>query len=72
MLRVLSWMSFAAVFLIISPKLRDVAMDGIAFGVDHIVKYSPWSYIGFAVIVLLCAMRAADRSSQLREMTRRD
>jgi hypothetical protein len=63
MIRVLSWLSFAALFLLISPKLRDVAMGGIAVAVDGIVKYSPWSYIGAVTSLLLFAVISNYRSA---------
>jgi hypothetical protein len=66
MIRVLSWMSFGILFLMISPKLREVAMDGIAWGVNGIVKYSPWSYIGAVVGLVLFAMMSNDRSASSR------
>ena len=63
MLKWLPVMGFAAVFLMISPNLRDVTMGGIAVGVDTIVKYSPWSYIGAVLGLLLFAMISTYRSS---------
>jgi hypothetical protein len=50
----------------ISPKLREVSMDGIALLVDSIVKYSPWSYIGAVVCLLVFLMKSTDRSSNPR------
>ena len=56
MIKLLPVFGFGALFLLISPKLRDVAMEGIAWGVGGIVKYSPWSYIGAVAGLVLFAM----------------
>jgi hypothetical protein len=62
MIKLLPVMGFTALFLMISPQLREVAIDGIAWGVDHIVKYSPWSYIGAVTGLLLFAVISNYRS----------
>jgi hypothetical protein len=66
MIRALSWISFGALFLLISPQLREVALGGIGWGVGNIVKYSPWSYIGAVVGLLVFAMMRNYRSPSPR------
>ena len=66
MIKLLPVIGFGALFLMISPQLRDVAMDGIAWGVGNIVKYSPWSYIGAVVSLLLFAIMRNYRSPSPR------
>jgi hypothetical protein len=56
MVRALSWMSFGIVFLMISPKLREVALECVAVAVDSVVKYSPWSYIAAVTGVVIFAV----------------
>ena len=62
MIKLLPVMGFAGLFLLISPPLREVAMGGIAWGIGNIVKYSPWSYIGAVVGLILFAMISNLRS----------
>jgi hypothetical protein len=66
MIRWLPLLGFGGVFLMISPKLRDVWMGCVATGVEGIVKYSPWSYIGAVVGLVLFAMMSNYRSSNPR------
>jgi hypothetical protein len=66
MLKLLPVFGFGALFLMISPQLREVAMDGIAWGVGGIVKYSPWSYLGAVVGLLVIAMKSNYRSANPR------
>ena len=66
MIKLLPLLGFGGLFLIISPKLREVAMDGIAWGVGNLVKYSPWSYIGAVVGLLVFAMMRNYRSPSPR------
>jgi hypothetical protein len=63
MIKLLPVLGFGALFLSISPKLREVVMDFIASGVGGMVRYSPWSYVGAVVFLLLCAMLTIHRSS---------
>ncbi len=56
MIRVLSWITFGVMFLMISPKLRDTVMDWVVTGVGTIKYYSPWSYIGAVTCLLLFAV----------------
>jgi hypothetical protein len=56
MVRALALISLAAGFLIISPKLRLTAWDGITVVVNHLEQYSPYSYVALAVALLLCFM----------------
>jgi len=67
MVRALALVSLASGFLIISPKLRLTAWDGISVAVNHLEQYSPYSYIalGLALLVgfmLLLKSAAAPRS----------
>jgi hypothetical protein len=66
MLKLLPVFGFGALFLMISPKLRETAMDGIAWGVGGIVMYSPWSYIGAVIGLLIFAMMSNYRSANPR------
>jgi hypothetical protein len=66
MLKLLPVFGFGALFLMISPQLREAAMDGVAWGVGGIVKYSPWSYLGAVVGLLVIAMKSNYRSANPR------
>lgn len=59
-------MSFGALFLMISPQLRDLASGCIAAAVGSIVKYSPWSFIGAMVGLVVFAAVRNYRSPSLR------
>ena len=59
-------LGFGGLFLMISPKLRDAALECIASGVDSIVKYSPWSYIGAVAGLLVFATMSNYGSSNSR------
>jgi hypothetical protein len=66
MIKLLPVLGFGGLFLVISPPLREVAMGGIAWGIGNIVKYSPWSYIGAVVGLLLFATMRNYRSPSPR------
>jgi hypothetical protein len=66
MVRAISILGFAALFLLISPAFRGNVMDGISFGYGTLDKYSPWSYVACAVIGLIFAGFAINRGSRPR------
>ena len=64
MLRLLSWGSFAGLFLIISPKLRLQVMGALDSGVQSLDANAPWSYIGAAVLLLLVFLVSLSRGAR--------
>jgi hypothetical protein len=52
MLRVLGTFGFAGAFVMISGDLRQAALEGIGMAVSFAQKYSPYSYVVVALLVL--------------------
>jgi hypothetical protein len=63
MIRALSILGFGAVFLLISPAFRGNVMDGIAMTFGSLDKYSPWSYMGCAVVGLIVVTFSLNQGS---------
>lgn len=51
MARVLGVFGFTGGFLIISPNLRQVVLDGFGSSLNFVQTYSPFSYVGIVVAV---------------------
>ncbi len=51
MMRVLGLLGFAGGFLIISPALRQMVMDGANSAGQFASEHSPYSYVGLAILV---------------------
>jgi hypothetical protein len=66
MIRVFSFLGMTGGFLIISPKLRESVLDGVAQVVAGLDKYSPYSYAGVALVLLGGLMMAFYRASAPR------
>jgi hypothetical protein len=66
MVRMLSLTGFGGGFLMISPKLRTLVLEGFAAVSGDLQKYSPWSYVGAAAGLLILAAISAYRSSDSR------
>lgn len=52
MTRVIGLLGFAGAFLVISPDLRKTVLDAANITMVFIEQYSPYSYLGVAVLVL--------------------
>jgi len=66
MLRVASFVCFGGGFLLISPGLRqsvNLTMEKAAMKMD---LYSPWSYVGGVVVLLMALMFSLYRGAQAR------
>ena len=63
MIRMISLTGFGGGFLMISPKLRALALDGFSTVSGDLGRYSPWSYIGAAAGLLILVAISAYRSS---------
>jgi hypothetical protein len=66
MIRALSLLGFGGGFLMISPNLRNMVTDGLATAVGDLDKYSPWSYLGCAVLGLFLATMSLNKGSRPR------
>jgi hypothetical protein len=42
---------FGALFLLISPSLRESVLSGLGQTMLQLSKYSPYSYIGLAIVL---------------------
>jgi hypothetical protein len=51
LLRILSIFGLAALFLLISPSLRETVLFGVWQVTLAVSKYSPYSYIGLALVL---------------------
>ena len=56
MVRACALLSLAVGFLMISPKLRLTAWDGVTIFVNHLEQYSPYSYVALAIAFIICFM----------------
>jgi len=64
--RALGFIGLAAIFLAISPKIRQFVLDGIG-AIDHqFEQYAPYSYVAGVVLVLLLLMMSFYRGAQPR------
>jgi hypothetical protein len=59
-------LGFGALFLLITPQLRSLVMDGIAAGFGGLARYSPWSYVACAVAGLIIVAITLNRGSRAR------
>ncbi len=53
MVRAVALTGMAGGFLAISPKLRDTVWGGISMAVGGLDRYSPFSYVGLAAVLVL-------------------
>ena len=60
----LSWGSFAGLFLVISPKLRSQLGETLNVGVQHMDNNAPYSYIAAGLLVILAFLVSLSRGSQ--------
>ena len=51
MLRAIGMFGFGALFLLISPSLRESVLSGLGQTMLQLSKYSPYSYIGLAIVL---------------------
>jgi hypothetical protein len=66
MLRVLSFLGLALLFLVISPGLRGHLMGGLVAFVGMMVKYSPFSYVVGVLVLFLTFVISVYRGSRPR------
>ncbi|MCX6627776.1 MAG: hypothetical protein NTW28_09125 [Candidatus Solibacter sp.] len=66
MLRAFSMFSLGAIFLVISPKLRQQVQDAIGGGVSAMDFYSPYSYIAGGLLILVTMVVSFHRGAQAR------
>jgi hypothetical protein len=66
MLRAFSIFGMGVGFLLISPGLRGTVVDGITLAAAGLARYSPYSYAGVAVALLLGLMVAFSSASAAR------
>ena len=64
MLRAASFLGFGGLFLAISPGLRGSVTGGLESFVHQMELYSPFSYIGAAVLLLLTLVFSMYRGAQ--------
>jgi hypothetical protein len=57
LLRALSIFGLGALFLLISPSLRGTVLSGLWQVTIALSKYSPYSYIGLALVLCAGAMK---------------
>lgn len=51
MLRAIAMFGFGALFLLVSPPLRESVLFGLAQAMLQLAKYSPYSYILLAIVL---------------------
>ena len=56
MLRLFSLFGMTALFLLISPSLRATVLQGLGQATFQMGKYSPYSYIGLAMVLGVAAV----------------
>ena len=66
MLRACSLLGMTGGFLVISPVLRGNLLDGFTWTVGQLDKYSPYSYVGVALALLVGLMAAFSSTSATR------
>ena len=66
MTRTLAFFGLAAIFLAISPKLRESLFGVFTGGVHGIESYAPYSYVALAVVAVGSFVVSVNRSSQPR------
>ena len=66
MLRGLSIFGLGAIFLAISPKLRDQVHDALGVGVSTMNAYSPYSYAAGVILILVSLIVSFNRGAQAR------
>jgi hypothetical protein len=66
MLRALSIFGLGAIFLVISPKLRDQVHGVMGVVVSSMELYSPFSYIAGVILVLATMVYSFQRGSRAR------
>jgi hypothetical protein len=64
LLRYFSWGSFAAIFLLISPKLRMQVVDCLGSGVHSMDENAPYSYVGAALLIIVLFLYSLSRGAQ--------
>lgn len=64
MFRMLSWGSFAGLFLIISPKLRSQLGETLNVGVQQMDANAPYSYMGAGLLAILVFLISLSRGTQ--------
>jgi hypothetical protein len=63
-------LGIAILFLAISPKIRQIVLDGIGSVNHQFELYAPYSYIGGVVLVLLVLIRSFYRGAQPHQLNR--
>jgi len=58
MLRVISLLGMSSGFLMISPPFRANVLLGLARTIFELDKYSPWSYMGLALVLGYFAVKS--------------
>jgi hypothetical protein len=66
MLRTFSMFSLGAVFLAISPHLRQQVFGAIGSGVSAMDFYAPYSYVAGGILVLVTMVISFYRGAQAR------
>jgi hypothetical protein len=66
MLRALSIGGLGAIFLAISPKLREQVNEALGFGVSTMEAYSPYSYAAGIIAILVTMVVSFNRGAQAR------
>jgi hypothetical protein len=66
MVRAISLGGFGALFLLISPKLRDTVTGGIESVSEQMALYAPWSSVGGVAAVLMILVYSFYRGAQPR------
>jgi hypothetical protein len=66
MTRVFAFFGMGGLFLTISPSLRGTVTAGIGAVTQQMELYSPFSYIGGVVLVLLTLVFSFHRGAQAR------
>jgi hypothetical protein len=64
LLRVLSMFGLALIFLLISPTLRLRILDGLAICATQVELYTPYSYIGIVVAIVMVFAISLKRGTQ--------
>lgn len=64
MIRALGLTGMSGIFLIISPKLRELLAGYVDSGVNNMSMYAPFSYIGLGVLIVALFLFSLYRGAQ--------
>jgi len=65
-MRIVGTFGMAVLFLLISPKLREYLLGYLETATNALTRYSPFSYVGLALVFIGLALTCVGRNSAQR------